>query len=135
MVRPIVNFAFQLKHLKGVNKQAFIDNVCDVKKVEALRIVEDFGVAREVFNERRKQIYEAFTGLKFDNVWETLNRETYEKGTAEYLNNMARGLERAIDNTVSGSRKNELALAESLNRYHHYLERAKSLGIDVSDFV
>ena len=59
MVRPIMNFAFQLKHLKGINKQAFIDKVCDVKKVEALRIVDDFGIAREAFQERRKQIYEA----------------------------------------------------------------------------
>ena len=57
MVRPIVNFAFQLKHLKGVNKQAFIDKVCDVKKVEALRIVDDFGVAREKIKDAVKLIY------------------------------------------------------------------------------
>ena len=142
-IKPMMNFAMQLKHLpKGVNKQAFIDRVCNVRKVDALRATEDLGqYALDALHvERRMQAYEAFSGINvrssMDSFW-AQNSST--NGKAGKIRILIDEIKSRINTFYSKNpaRKVEEELRDDLNQqiknFEHYQHQAKSLGIDISD--
>ena len=141
-IKPMMNFAMQLKHLKGVNKQAFIDKVCNVRKVDALRAAEDLGqfAIDSLHIDRRAQVYEAFTGIDMKRSMQSFHSQnSRSNGKVGYIDDLIDELRDRISRFYSENpvRKSEDDIATKLNERIHRLvgleNEAKSLGIDYSD--
>lgn len=140
-IKPMMNFAMQLKHLKGVNKQALIDNVCNVRKIEALRAAEDLGetFVSALHGKRRQQAYEAFTGIDFNKAVRTFASQ--QEPTNDKISRLAKLIDElrcrirtSIERKPSVKEINDVGVLKELtDKFKHYKSEAESLGIDYSD--
>lgn len=137
-VKPIMNFVFQLKHLpKTVNKQKFIDDVLNVKAIEARRMAEDLGVADVVFFKSRANVAEAFTGVNSRNVMDTLSEiQKEDKTLSQKANNLVHKLIKRIEGACqaqTNATDEKLEVSKALQYFNEVKGKAKDMGIDCSD--